>query len=69
MWGTPAREATNGSCFQDLFKKTEWDVTWATASFDRGQEGAINSQSRGAAWLNMTRGQMLALLPPREQPG
>lgn len=30
-------EATNGSCFQDLFKKTEWDVPWAPTSLRKGR--------------------------------
>lgn len=34
---TLARKATNGSCFQDLFKKREWDVPWTPTSPQKGR--------------------------------
>lgn len=34
---TLAGEATNGSCFQDLFKKREWDVPWTPTSPQKGR--------------------------------
>lgn len=30
-----AKEATNGSCLRDLFKRTEWDVPWAPTDLQK----------------------------------